>query len=105
MKKLKVLVIIVSLALTCVTIAFMRTAGMYGLENLGWGSAEFRRLTRAVVAYVSLLVHARLTGVRLEWPQHHVLFVAALGVLGFVVSFQVRRVRLLSEYHDLRCLK
>jgi hypothetical protein len=37
------------------------------------------------------------------FPQHyHVIFAAVLAVLGFVVAYQVYRVRVLSRYYDHR---
>ncbi len=37
-------------------------------------------------------------------PHHHVIFLVALGVLGFMVAYQVKRVRVLSQYYEHRRL-
>ncbi len=58
----------------------------------------------AEAAYLSLIVQAHLTGIALDWPHHHLMFMVGLAVMGFVMSFQVRRIHLLREYHDRRSM-
>jgi serine/threonine-protein kinase len=53
----------------------------------------------AIVSY-SVLVF---TGVELHDPPHYALiFAAALAVVGFIMAYQVERVRILSRYYDQR---
>lgn len=57
--------------------------------------------------FVSLVSYAILVGVRrenVELPHYPVLFAAVLAVLGFMVAYQVERVRVLSRYFEQRRL-
>jgi serine/threonine-protein kinase len=39
-----------------------------------------------------------------SYPHHHLIFVVALAVLGFVMAYQVQRMRALSRYYEHRPL-
>jgi len=55
------------------------------------------------VAYGALILDSnRRWGIVPGEPYHHVLFVAILAVVGFVVAYLVQRVRMLSRYYEHR---
>jgi serine/threonine-protein kinase len=59
----------------------------------------------SVVAYGGLvLYHVLENGVTIRAPHQQVIFVVALLALGFVVAYQVKRVRALSRYYEHRPL-
>jgi serine/threonine-protein kinase len=56
------------------------------------------------VAYAVLVIDATSRRGRLAEPHHYVIFMVALAVLGFVVAYQVQRIRALSHYYEHRPL-
>jgi serine/threonine-protein kinase len=58
----------------------------------------------AVAGYAVLVLDAWRSRPAMANPHHHVIFMVALAVLGFVVAYQVKRVRVLSRYYEHRPL-
>src|SRR5204863_224919 len=58
----------------------------------------------AAVAYGGLVLEHRLRAGELPGLHKHIIFLVGLGVLGFVVAYQVQRVRALSRYYEHRPL-
>jgi eukaryotic-like serine/threonine-protein kinase len=58
----------------------------------------------AVLGYGLLLVDNWLQGGRIEQPHWHIIFVVGLMVTGFIVAYQVHRVRALSRFYEQRPL-
>jgi hypothetical protein len=55
-----------------------------------------------MLAYLGMMTSAAFGPGGLEKPHWHVVFLAALAVLGWMVSYQVQRVRALSRYYENR---
>src|SRR5262249_25662358 len=58
----------------------------------------------AIVAYLALMGFALLHDVVGESPQHHLIILVILLILGWMVATQVQRVRALSRYYEHRPL-
>jgi hypothetical protein len=58
----------------------------------------------SIAGYACLLLDTHLRGIPLVFINWHVIFVIVLAVLGFVVVYQVHRVRALSRYYERRPL-
>ena len=65
-------------------------AGLWFIERLVWF------MTAVCVSAFALLVYLAWP---LEYPHHALIYLASLCVLGFVVAYQVRRMRLLSRFY------
>jgi serine/threonine-protein kinase len=58
----------------------------------------------AELGYAILMVWAASQQVENPYPHHQVIFMLSLAVLGYMVAYQVRRVRALSRYYEHRIL-
>jgi serine/threonine-protein kinase len=74
---------------------FIAASGLWARVRLVWMTTAF-----AVLGYTGLVIHERLTIERPEWLHRHLVFIAALVVLGFVTAYQVQRIRALSRYYE-----
>ena len=80
--------------------ALIATSGLWFRERLVWFMTGV-----CTAAYVALLVDWKMRGQPFEEPlfRHIILLVLLVG-LGFVVAYQVRRIRALSRYYEHRQL-
>jgi hypothetical protein len=58
----------------------------------------------SIAGYLILLVDAHLRHLEAGAGHHQILYIVALAALGFVVAYQVQRVRVLSRYYEHRPL-
>jgi serine/threonine-protein kinase len=56
------------------------------------------------IAYLVLVYSEYQEAHHYDLPHHHIIFVVALAVLGFVMAYQVQRIRALSRYYEHRPL-
>ncbi|MCC6416803.1 MAG: serine/threonine protein kinase [Gemmataceae bacterium] len=75
------------------------TSGLWFRVPLVWFTAALSLLGHAAL----LLEHARTVGA-IHAPHQHVIFVVGVITVGFVVAYQVKRVRALSRYYEHRPL-
>lgn len=76
---------------------FIAASGLWMRLRLVWITTAF-----SVLGYAGLVLHERASNAEPEWIHRHLIFVAALIVLGFVMAYQVQRVRALSRYYEPR---
>jgi serine/threonine-protein kinase len=75
-------------------------SGLWFREHLVWVTTAM-----SVAGYgVLVLIEDLLKSTQVESPYRHVVFVAALAVSGLITSYQVKRVRALSQYYETRPL-
>jgi eukaryotic-like serine/threonine-protein kinase len=72
-------------------------SGLWFRVPLVWATTAM-----AEVAYAILLLEAVARNEELPHPTRHITFMIMLGVLGFIVAYQVKRVRVLSNYYEHR---
>jgi serine/threonine-protein kinase len=76
---------------------FIAASGLWTRVRLVWITTAF-----SVLGYAGLVIHERWTTGQPEWLHRHLVFMAALLVLGFVTAYQVQRIRALSRYYEGR---
>jgi hypothetical protein len=76
---------------------FIAASGLWMRLRLVWMTTAF-----SVLGYAGLVVHERSASAEPEWFHRHLIFMAALIVLGFIMAYQVQRVRALSRYYEPR---
>jgi serine/threonine-protein kinase len=76
---------------------FIAAAGLWTRVRLVWITTVF-----SVLGYAGLVLHERMASTEPEWFHRHLIFMASLVVLGFVMAYQVQRVRALSRYYEGR---
>ncbi|CAN5867978.1 hypothetical protein BH23PLA1_BH23PLA1_42290 [soil metagenome] len=74
-------------------------SGLWFRERLVWLTTGL-----SVVAYGVLAITAGLPHTNQDSPYRHIIFASVLAVCGLIVSYQVRRVRALSNYYEHRPL-
>jgi serine/threonine-protein kinase len=82
----------------CCYALFIAAAGLWFRVRLVWFATAL-----AGLGYGILLV-ANAGAADSISPHHHVIFLIVLAVLGYVVAYQVQRVRVLSQYYEHRPL-
>jgi hypothetical protein len=83
----------------CCYALFIAAAGLWFRVRLVWFATALSGL-----GYGTLLVEVRGHGADSVSPHHHLIFLIVLAVLGYVVAYQVQRVRVLSQYYEHRTL-
>jgi hypothetical protein len=74
-------------------------SGLWFRANLVWFTTAM-----ATGAYLILIMSGSAAGSVDQSPHYHVIFVVGLLALGFMVTYQVQRVRVLSRYYECRPL-
>ena len=78
---------------------FIVASGLWFRTWLVWCTTAL-----AVAGYTFLLADAASRGALGQSPHYHVIVYVGLLVLGFMVAYQVQRVRVLSRYYERRPL-
>jgi hypothetical protein len=78
---------------------FIAASGLWFRVRLVWLTTAL-----SMAGYVILLVDAALHHVESGYLHHQILYLVGLAALGFVVAYQVQRVRVLSRYYQHRPL-
>jgi hypothetical protein len=78
---------------------FVAASGLWFRVSLVWYSTVLSAL-----GYSALLWETWMRGADTGRPHHHVIYLISLAVLGYVVAYQVQRVRVLSQYYEHRPL-
>jgi serine/threonine-protein kinase len=71
---------------------YIVATGLWFRDRLVWFATA-----ASILGCLALYVHAALAGVRLEHPSRHVILQLILVLIGLVVSYQVRRIRVLTR--------
>jgi serine/threonine-protein kinase len=74
----------------------LTASGLWVRERIVWFTTVL-----SAAAYAGLMLDAVQRG-ELPYPHHHAIFLASLPLLGFVVAYQVKRVRALSRFYERR---
>jgi eukaryotic-like serine/threonine-protein kinase len=76
---------------------FIAASGLWFRVRLVWLTTIL-----SMIGYIFLLIDAEVHGVPAGARHHQILCLGALATLGFVVAYQVQRVRVLSRYYEHR---
>jgi serine/threonine-protein kinase len=99
---LSALILLDGLVVSPVVIGFpllIAASGLWFHVRLVWVTTTLAALAYAALVAVHLLTEGLVPGLH-----KHVIYVVGLGVLGFVIAYQVQRVRALSRYYEHRPL-
>ena len=90
------------LAVFCIVAGFflvVTASGLWFREKLVWLTTLL-----SMIGYASLAIVGGNDPRAGDSPYHHVILATALAVCGLTVSYQIRRVRALSQYYESRPL-
>jgi serine/threonine-protein kinase len=83
--------------LTVCFAALIAASGLWGLPKLVWLTTGL-----ALAGHAAVLIGAICRGVVIDSPHHQVIVFVILAVLGWVVAWQVERVRALGQFYTSR---